>query len=106
MSTVDEIQSAIDKLTRLSRIHAGAWRWRADIESNGAVVSDEIEAVAKFATVEDAELSATLHATIDAQIEILRVGADEARYTVSPDEDNEIAIFLTLARAINGREVG
>ena len=115
VSAVDEIQAAIDKLTKLrDESTPGPWDlWHGDItqafsmavqvgphehERIGVVPGDSVRH-------EDAALIVTLHATIDAQLAILTDWHD--RYAgkvakdyvpVSPSNVNPLA----LARAING----
>ena len=101
MNAVQEIQSAIDKLTDLQALaDEGPW-----MHYDGDVVmgdpTDYVQAypvVAECGSNNNAELIVTLHRTLDAQLAILR---DGLRVTLRSHEYvGEHA--LTIARAING----
>ena len=117
MTAAQEIQAAIEKLTTLKEQSTpGPWGW----DSQGIVQSFDIsvqvgkhewERIGVVAPEHvrdaDAELIITLHRTIDAQLEILRLHLDSLTnpdYDHEEDEDFErdYSDILDLARAING----
>lgn len=115
MTAVEEIQTAIDELTRLKDSSTeGYWRVYEDsgttIHSDPETYSPLIDAgdfaasSERFENPADAYLIVTLHRTIDAQLAILRLGL--AFYhgdpTLLPGVVRAADNALALARAING----
>lgn len=104
MNAVDEIQAAIDRLTKLkSRGSDGSWGVHNSSSGTAGITNDVGRGVAHYVPAPDAELIVTLHATIDAQLSILRAGLRWAEL----DRDGKVPDFaaddeLALARAING----
>ncbi|TFD51990.1 hypothetical protein E3T46_07835 [Cryobacterium sp. Hh11] len=122
MTAVDEIQAAIEKLTKLKlNAYRGAWKIvnksmqgdhgleheKCDIQevANGSWTEDDGYQPALL--IEEAELIVTLHRTIDAQLAILADFVD--RYALRAKSDwvpiaPAAANTLALARAINGTD--
>lgn len=115
MNAVEEIQAAIDKLTKLkARSTRGTWEVDDNrpfsSELQGIFVPDVRKYSIKFDWDEqpkraDADLIVTLHRTIDAQLAILNDFIE--RYGMRRADDWEPIApaarnALTLARAING----
>ena len=102
MSAVDEIQAAIDRLTNLKETSTpGPWiGWRQYDPLRGTQFGIEARDVptAKVYTIEDADLIERLHATIDAQLAILRRG----EVLAANWPESEWKLTVDLARAING----
>ena len=111
MSAVEEIQAAIDKLTKLkAESTPKPWHdWEDDLTGEVDLWHDQEQRlhIANFGIAGmprgevDAELIAVLHRTIDAQLAILHHAIDE----YEPRDDTMSFITedgLTLARAING----
>lgn len=97
MNAVEEIPAAIEKLAALkSEATKGPWEgWRKYDPLRGTQFGIEAASaeVAKVYTPQDAELIEVLHATIDAQLEVLHLGLRYAAFDRSA---------LILARAIIG----
>jgi hypothetical protein len=97
MSTIEEIQTAIEKLTEFkARGYSVDNGWLVECDETIRWPDDP-----RMPLTND-EYMVTLHRTIDAQLALLNEGATIAAYLVSPDEDVEIVNFVALARAING----
>ena len=115
MSAIEEIQAAIDKLTKLkAESTPKPWHdWEDDLTGEVDLWHDQEQrlhianvGVAGMPRVEaDAELITVLHSTIDAQLAILGTVRLRLRTVFrgcdKPYPDT-IANALTLARAING----
>ena len=99
MTAVEEIQAAIEKLSRLRSDEpwrlVGGNEWITPI---GIGVAPDDGGI----SIGDAELIVTLHRTIDAQIDVL--GAARFNIKASPGGYTHatVAAALCLARAING----
>ncbi|MET0992982.1 MAG: hypothetical protein ABWY20_02405 [Mycobacterium sp.] len=81
MSAVEEIQAAIEKLNRQRELaNPGPWM---HLDSGDVVMGDRADPVdaypmvAECAHLNDADLIETLHATIDAQLAILRAASND-----------------------------
>jgi hypothetical protein len=105
MSAVEEIQAAIDKLTKLkTESTPGAWGGRVSILGIIRVQTDDHYIVAEVYGDEDdalcnTDLIVTLHRTIDAQLAILTNARDWWNSWPKGDIDADVVV---LARAING----
>jgi len=104
MSAVDEIQAAIDKLTKLRDESTSGpwWAWHPESgRGNSSVDAPSGDPDNPKMPVEgerdDVDLIVTLHATIDAQLAWLGVAA-----TVPVLNESAWRYELALARAING----
>ena len=105
MSAIEEIQAAIDKLTKMRGDGAEWWVFEPDPNAIYQTTEDDREDhVLDTVNESDRDLIVTLHRTIDAQLAILRVGsAAYAHY--STDEARDLGhdkASVQLARAING----
>jgi hypothetical protein len=117
MNAVAEIEAAIKMLTNLRAsgtpfgwhvatlpgAATGAWRVLPD--GYESFDSGDYGDVAKCTLPGDAELIATLHRTVDAQIGILRAGvggASDLDNGATPDEPHLTGYAIALARAVNG----
>ena len=108
MSAVDEIHSAIDKLTKLrDESTSGPWfPWRSQSGHGNSSVDaatydpDNPTTVCEGWRVQDIDLIVTLHATIDAQLEFLEAALKAVNETRGASSHSGPA--FTLARAING----
>jgi len=108
MSTVDEIEAAIAKLTvlkmasRTGPLSVYHMDWRLIIVSADSHDGDApiLFDVSRTGTPADGELIVTLHRTIDAQLAILEAGIDFIRHT--PGAQSHTGGAVDLARAING----
>jgi len=122
MSALEEIEKAIEKLTKLSKAAPGA-PWVSDYEFDDEPLLRGSDALGnrfsnEFATLDNpaaGNLIVTLHRTIDAQLRILQTAiADIVRWTDADSEwgwepqdgptpkDSTFIAKLDLARAING----
>lgn len=115
MTALQEIEAAIEKLTRLrdeSDENQGTRSWEArgiiGRHRRADVVDDIHQVVAESLYTPDAALIVTLHRTIDAQLKILTGSAGlHAKYADVGREAEWIAAVeragdLDLARAVNG----
>ena len=113
MTAVEEVQAAIEKLTKLKlNAYRGAWKIvnksmqgdhgleheKCDIQevANGSWTEDDGYQPALL--IEEAELIVTLHRTIDAQLNILRGEVTFCKVSGFSPSGNKV----DLARAING----
>jgi hypothetical protein len=110
MSVVEEIQAAIDKLTKLkAESTPKPWEDSEDDLTGDVDLWHDQEQRLHIATVgvagmprveADAELIAVLHRTLDAQLAILTNARDW--WNAWPKGDIDADVVVALARAING----